>query len=220
VVVEIQARGQGLIPALEEMFACQREGFTLETVDSNLAVTQFVSDGKARKPQADRNWQLTYRRGKDLRGDVIFRFPSLKDGIKPASVEYKHYQDADLVTVTAQQAADGVKLVSQVSNGLRNVSVIVLLGALIAGLVMFLRRKAAKAHVPAAVLTVPDQLTPFTAVAFLRRIQQHHATRLGESDRAALTKQIAELEAGYFRDGQTPSLDLAAVTGKWLRAAG
>jgi len=220
VVVEIQARGQGIIPALDEMFACQREGFGLETVDSNLSVTQFVSDGSSRKPQADRNWQLTYRRNKDLRGDVIFRFPALKDGIKPASVEYKHYQDADLVTVTAQQAATGVKLVSQVSNGLRNVTLLVLLGAAIVGLVIFLRRKAAKAHVPAAALTLPDHLTPFTAVAFLRRIQQHHATRLGESERAALTKQISELEAGYFRDGQTPGLDLTAIAGKWLRAAG
>ena len=219
-VVEIQAHGQGLIPTLDELFTCQREGFTLESVDSNLAVTQFVSDGRVKKPQADRNWQLTYRRGKDLRGDVIFSFPSLKDGIKPASLEYKHYQDADLVTVTAKQAADGVKLSSQVSNGLRNVTLLVLLAAVIIGLILFLRRKSAKAHAPAAVLTVPEQLTPFTAVAFLRRIQHHHAARLGASDRAALTRQIAELEAGYFRDGQTPSLDLAAVTGKWLRAAG
>ena len=217
-MVEIQAHGQGLSPTLDELFTCQREGFTLESVDSNLAVTQFVSDGRVKKPQADRNWQLTYRRGKDLRGDVIFRFPSLKNGIKPASLEYKHYQDADLVTVNARQAADGVKLVSQVSNGLRNAILLVLLGAMIAGLVIFLRRKAAKAHIPAAVLTAPDQLTPFTAVAFLRRIQQHHATRLGESDRAALSKQIAELEAGYFRDGQTPGLDLTAIVGKWLRA--
>ncbi len=51
---------------------------------------------------------------------------------------------------------------------------------------------------------MPAQLTPFTAVAFLRRIQQHHATRLGAGERAALDQQIAELEAGYFSAGLTP----------------
>jgi len=218
VVVEIQARGQGVIPSLAEMFECRREGFDLETVDGNLSVTQFVSDGSRKTPQADRNWQLTYRRQKDLRGDVTFRFPALKPGIQPASVETKHYQDADLVTVDAKQAAAGVLLSNQVSNGLRNVTIFCLLGAALLGLLLFLRRRQAKALAPAEALAVPAQLTPFTAVAFLRRIQQHHATRLGAGERAALDQQIAELETGYFSAGLTPELDLATVAGKWLRA--
>ena len=37
-VVEIQARGQGIIPKLEELFDCKREGFDLETVDGNLSL--------------------------------------------------------------------------------------------------------------------------------------------------------------------------------------
>ena len=218
VVVEIQARSQGVIPSLAEMFDCQRQGFALETVDSSLSVSQFVSDGSRKTPQADRNWQLTYRRGKDLQGDVMFRFPALKNGIQPTRVEYKHYQDADLVTVTAQQAAAGVKLTNQVGNGLRNATLIVLLGVALAGLIAILRRRKARIHAPADVLTIPAQLTPFTAVAFLRRIQQHHASRLGEHDRTALNTQIAELEAGYFSGTQAPAPDLAAVTRKWLQA--
>ncbi|MCX6876120.1 MAG: hypothetical protein NTW21_20280 [Verrucomicrobia bacterium] len=218
VVVEIQARGQGVIAALAELFECPREGFELETVDSNLAVSQFVSDGNRKSAQADRNWQLTYRRKPDLRGDVTFLFPTLKPGIEPASVEYKHYQDADLVTVAAKQVAAGVKLASHVRNGLRNGLLLGLLGAAVAGLILFLRRKAAKAHAPAAILAVPAQLTPFTAVAFLRRIRHEHAARLGTNDSTALNTQIAELEAGYFSGGQCPSLDLAAVTSKWLHA--
>jgi len=218
VVVEIQARGQGIIPALAEMFECQRDGFDLETVDSNLSVSQFVSDGSHKSPQADRNWQLTYRRKKDLRGDVTFRFPTLKPDIQPTSVEYKHYQDADLMVVDAKQAAAGVILSNNVSNGLRNATLLGLLAAAVLGLIVYLRRKVAKAHAPAEVLALPAQLTPFTAVAFLRRIQQHHSARLATSQRNALRSQIADLEAGYFSGGQAPSLDLAAVLSKWLHA--
>ncbi|MEI7912769.1 MAG: hypothetical protein WCK77_24340 [Verrucomicrobiota bacterium] len=217
-VMEIQARGQGIIPNLGELFDCQRDGFALETVDSNLSVSQFVSDGSRKTPQADRNWQLTYHRQKDLRGDVTFRFPALKPDIPTSSIEYKHYQDADLVTVDAKQAAAGVRLTSQVSKRLRNSLLLALLAAAVAGLVVFLRRSAAKAHAPVAALAVPAQLTPFTAVAFLRRIQHLHATRLDATQLSALATQIADLEAGFFSGAQAPALDLAAVTGKWLRA--
>ena len=217
-VVEIQARGQGVIPALPELFDVQRDGFDLETVDSNLSVSQFVSDGSRKSPQADRNWQLTYSRKKDLRGDVTFHFPALKPDIQTTSVEYKHYQDADLVVVDAKQAAIGVSLSNHVSNGLRNATLLTLLVAALLGLILYLRRKVAKTHAPAEALALPAQLTPFSAVAFLRRIQQHHAARLGTSQRSALSTQIAELEAGYFSGTQAPALDLSAVLSKWQHA--
>jgi hypothetical protein len=215
-VVEIQARGQGIIPKLEELFDCQRDGFQLEIVDSNLALTQFVSDGKQRLPQADRNWQLTYRRKADLRGDVMFPFPKMRDGIKPASIEYKHYQDADLVTVDAAKAAAGVKLVSQVGNGPRNLALLGLLAAAVVAVVLMARRKKAVQSAVAKELAAPADPTPFTTVAFLRRIKQDHAPHLSDGDQAALKAQIDEIEAGYFSGGNAPSLDLSAIIGKWL----
>jgi hypothetical protein len=218
-VVEIQARGQGIIPKLEEMLDCQREGFDLETVDGNLSLTQFVSDGKVRIPQADRNWQLTYRRKPDLRGDVMFPFPSLKAGIKPTTIEYKHYQDADLVTIDATKAASGVKLTSNAGNGPRNAVLLGLLGAVIAALVWMARRKKSLTPDLKQELAAPTNPTPFSTVAFLRRIRTDQAPHLSESDKAALTRQIDEIEAGYFREGNPLSLDLSAVIGKWLGIA-
>ncbi|MEI6604292.1 MAG: hypothetical protein WCP35_03205 [Verrucomicrobiota bacterium] len=217
-VVEIQARGQGIIPALPELFNVQRDGFDLEPVDSNLSVSQFVSDGSRKSPHADRNWQLTYRRHKDLRGDVTFPFPMLQPGIQPASIEYKHYQDADLVAIDAKQAAAGIPLVSHVSNAQRNTLLLTLLAAVLIATILFLRRKLVKTRVITETLAIPAQLTPFTAVAFLRRIQHHHAARLGSTQLSALATQIAELETGYFSSAQAPTLDLTALTTQWLRA--
>lgn len=215
-VIEIQARGQGIIPKLDELFDCEREGFILEAVDGNLSLTQLVSDGKKRVPQADRNWQLTYRRKPDLRGDVKFPFPQLNAGVQPASIEYKHYQDADLVTIDAAKAASGVALKSQVGNGPRN-AVLAAISALVIGFLAWLARRK-KSDIAAATkdLTIPADPTPFATVAFLRRIRTDHAPALSESDKAALAKEIDAIEAGYFSGGQAPSMDLAGVIHKWL----
>lgn len=219
VVVEIQARGQGIIPALDGLFESKRDGFELEIVDSNMSLTEFVSDGKQRVPHADRNWQITYKRKPDLRGDVMFSFPSLQSGINPISIEYKHYQDADLVTVDAAKANSGIKLTSQVGNTPRNALILGLIAALIAVGVWLKRTKKSGQSVVAEELVVPVDPTPFSTVAFLRRIRTSHAPQLSEKDKAALTDQINEIESGYFSGANPPSLDLSAVINKWLGMA-
>jgi hypothetical protein len=215
VVVEIQARGQGVIPKLEKLFDTARDGFDLETVDGNLSVSQFVSDGKQRLPQADRNWQLTYRRKADLRGDVTFAFPALKPGVTPASVEYKHYQDADLVTVDAAQAAAGVKLGGQTGGWLRNSAILLLILAAVTAVVVFLRRKAMTAPEEAGGLQIPANPTPFSTVAFLRRIRESHEQALSESEKAALGAQITEIETRHFSPGQAAVVDFSPIIKKW-----
>ncbi len=219
VVVEIQARGQGIIPAIDGLFDTKRDGFDLETVDSNLSLTEFVCDGKQRIPHADRNWQLTYKRKPDLRGDVVFPFPALKTGITPVSIEYKHYQDADLVVVDAAKATAGIKLDSQVGNTPRNALLLGLLAAVIAVGVWLKRMKKSGPSVVAEDLTVPTDPTPFSTVAFLRRIRTNHAPQLTEKDMSALSAQINEIESGYFSGANPPSIDLPAVINKWLGVA-
>jgi hypothetical protein len=215
IVVEIQARGHGVIPPLEDLFDTKHEGFELETVDSRMSLTEFVTDGKQRIPHADRNWQLTYTRKPDLRGDVVFHFPTLKAGVTPASIEYKHYQDADLVVVEAAKASTGITLTSQVGNTPRNVVVLALLVLLIAIGVWLTRRRKTTRSIATQDLTIPTDPTPFSTVAFLRRIRTNHAPQLSDTDKAALTAQIDEIEASYFSGAKAPSLDLPAIIGKW-----
>jgi hypothetical protein len=217
IVVDIQATGQGVIPNLDNLLDCPRDGFTLETTDSNLAVSQFVSDGKQRLPQTDRTWQLTYTRKPDLKGDVQFAFPQLKSGVVATAIEYKHYQDADLVALTAAQAANGIKLISPFGNGLRNTLLVCLLLAAIAGIVVFLRRKKTTLSQDSDSLAIPAVLTPFTTVAYLRRLRASSA--LSNSEQAALTQQIQEIEATCFRREPTTTLDLSPLIQKWQEIA-
>ena len=213
VVVEIRAAGQGIIPNLDKLLDCPRDGFSLETVDSNLAVSQFVSDGKQRLPQADRDWQLTYTRKPDLKGDVQFAFPKLKSGVVPTAIEYKHYQDADLVTLTAAQANSGVKLASPFGNGLRNILLVCLLLAAIAAVIVFFRRKNTVSSEDSDSLAIPSVVTPFTTVAYLRRLRT--AAALSTSEKAALTQQIAEIEATCFRREPATTVDFPTLIQKW-----
>jgi hypothetical protein len=215
-VVEIASRGQGIIPDLDELFDWRRDGFDVEVVEAGLSVTQFVSDGKQRLPKADRNWQLAYSRQPDLKGDVTFPFPSLKPGVEPAAIEFKHYQGADIVKLDAAKAATGVKLPGTVANRTRNVALLVILVAAVVFLIVLAaRRRKSVVRTSAAELTVPAEPTPFNTIAFLRRIRGDRAGLLSAEDRAALDAQIHEIESACFSGRAAAHVDLAAMIGKW-----
>lgn len=219
VVVEVSARGKGVIPAHTQMFEFAREGFEVAVVDNGLSVSQFVSDGKTRTAQADRNWQFTYQRKKDLRGQVSLKFPGLLPSVTSTNIEYKHYQDADLVQVEPRQIAAGLPLASPGSSVART-------AGLLAGVVScavavaFLLRRRRRAVDPAASLELPVQLTPFSTAAFLRRVQREHAARLDESQHGALQAQIGEIESAFFSgpDPAVNSPDLHAIARRWAEA--
>jgi hypothetical protein len=222
VVVEVAARGEGVIPSHDELFDYAREGFKVEVTDTGLSVTQFESDGKRRVAQADRGWQFTYTRQPDLRGDAVLKFPALKPGLKADKVEYKHYQDADLVALSEQEALAGVPLRSGVRSGLRTLLWVVVLAALAVGAWLWIRARKTAVSGPAESLAVPARLTPFSLVAFLRRVQREFAAKLDEASRASLQSQIREIEATCF-SSTAPAAgapDLEAIARKWLRAVG
>lgn len=222
VVVEVSARGEGVIPSHEELFDYAREGFDVEVTDAGLSVTQFESDGRRKVAQGDRNWQFTYKRKPDLRGEAVLKFPTLKPGIEVAGIEYKHYVDADLVALSEKEALAGVALRSGVRGGLRWLLVVTVLAALAAGGWLFARTRKARATAPVEQLALPTQLTPFSVVAFLRRLQREFAARLDDASRRALQSQIREIETACFSTvapaGGGP--DLEAIARKWLRAVG
>ena len=223
VVIEVMAKGKGVIPAHPQLFDYTREGFEAEVTDNGLSVAQFVSDGRTKSAQADRNWQFTYRRKKDLRGGMTLAFPALKAGIKPETVEYKHYQDADLVAIDAKQALAGVPLRSAVSTGLRNGVIAAGLLALAFGIYGFRRMAGRRTSPTEHGLRVPAEITPFSVIAFLQRIQREHAPRLDEGSRQKLQAQIREIESAFFSGSKASSghgPDLESIARQWLQVVG
>ena len=222
VVVEINARGQGVIPAHLALFDYEQSGFEVEVLDNGLSLAQFVSDGKTRHAQADRNWQFTYKRKKDVKGNATLHFPKLKSGVTVARTGYKHYQDADLVELTPDQAAGGIALSSPVARGLQTLGIVV--GLLVVGVSIFWFTRIKSRHVPVAegALQLPGQITPFSVVAFLRRIQRDFDAKLDQQSRTSLKAEIEAIETNFFRNEAAPDKtnDLETVARKWLRVAG
>ncbi len=222
VVIEVAAKGKGVIPAHPQLFEYDRDGFEVDVTDNGLSVSQFVSDGRTKTALADRNWQFTYRRKKDLRGSAVLAFPAVKPGNKAETVEYKHYQDADLVTIDAKQALAGVPLRSAVSTGLRNGVILTVLLALGFGIYLLRRFTSQREVSTEGGLSVPAEITPFSVVAFLQRIQREHAPRLDESSRQKLQAQIREIESAFFSGAQASGNgpDLESIARQWLQAVG
>jgi hypothetical protein len=220
-VVEIASKAHGLIPSHAQLFNFERPGFDVDVSDNGLSVTQFESDGHNKIAHADRGWQFTYRRKKDLRGDLPFQFPALLPGIQTTSAEYKHYQDADLVTVQPKQALAGIMLKAPASRGLRQAAAALILAVLAMAVWALVRRRKRRAQVATAetALALPAHLTPFSVVAFLQRLDRQYASRLDEPGRQELQTQIRELEAVFF-SGTTPGhgpLDLESTARTWQR---
>ena len=220
VVIEVAAKGHGAIPSHDQLFDFAQDGFDVGVTDSGLSITEFVTDQKSRLVNADRNWQFTYQRTKDLRGDVSLKFPAVKAGIPTGSTEYQHYQDADLVTVPANQITAGVPLRGVVGNKTRDLVIGVTLALLAVIAYLFFRKRVRKTQVAEEQLTLPAQLTPFSVVAFLRRVQHDFGLKLDDSARQALQTQIAEMEATNFCNPPTPTSmqALESIARKWLRA--
>ena len=208
-----------MIPSHLQMFDFAQDGFDVEVTDNGLSITEFVSDGKTRQAQADRNWQFTYQRKKDLRGDAVLKFPALKPGIKAATVEYKHYQDADLVALDAKQAAAGVPLRGVVGNGLRNAAIA--FGAARHRGWRLVLVAFAQAPRPCRRLQPgsagPDHSVLGGGFPPPRPARGRRQTR--RPDPQSLKAQIAEIEAAFFRGTPAPASapDLEAIARKWLQ---
>ena len=221
VVVEVSAKGRGVIPAHAQMFDYAQPGFDCEVTDNGVSVAEFANDGKTVSAQADRNWQFIYKRKKDLRGDAVLKFPAVKSGIPVASVDYQHYQDADLIKLDAAQAAAGVALKNTANRGLRNGFIGLVLAAIGIGVWRMQRARNRAPKSAADALALPAHITPFSVVAFLRRIQRDGAERLDEPAKQSLKQQIEEIESAFFQ-GATASAnapDLEAVARKWWQMA-
>ena len=212
-VVEISSNGNGIIADLGQCFEYQRSGFDAEVVDGSLAVTELTSDGQAKTPKANRNWQITYKRKADYAA-APFILPQPLSAMPQAKITYKVYRDTDLIELTPAEAAKGVAL-PDAGVTTRPWLLLGLVVALLAAAVIALTRKRKPVAVSTGELSPPSEATPFATVAFLRRIKQVVAT-----ERAAeLEAEIAAIEAKYFTRDAAEAPDLNPVIHKWLTAA-
>ena len=214
--VEVKATARGLVPPFAELFDFAPAGFKIaETTDSGPAVQRLDSTGETLGAMSERTWLFKLER--DAGGAKTFRFPQPKS--VNMNVTYKRYTDADLVEVEPEVAVAGLPL-----HPARVWPWVALGGAALGlgGLMLFGRREVAGPAAPAA-YALPGEVTPFTMLELLRRIDGDARVALSAERRGELAQSIAAIEAHYFRRTTTGASapDLEGLARTWLsRTAG
>lgn len=214
-LIEVAAQGNGLIPALDELCPVSLDGCEREVKDNSLNVSTFQTQDGRSLPQVSRTWQITFVRKTGAAAPAQFKFPPLAADFAGANVTYKRAAEADVVPVEAKLALAGVALPTLSASGslpLPTIAAFVVALALAAWWWVRLRRRT-DAAVPTSSLEVPAHLTPFTVLAFLRRLA---SAKPGD---AALREQIHELERRWFGPSPvTPAeAELRSLAEQWMK---
>lgn len=213
--LEVKATGNGIIPDLDELVTVALAGFKIDkTNEHGLAVTRLDTDGDAIAPVCERNWLLDLVRAPGSSAPAMFQFPKPK--LATDEVEYKHYVDADLVAVQETVALAGVPLQP------RNPWGWVWAGAVFlgcgVGLYFLLRPAQGAAIEQAPAYVLPAQLTPFTVLNLLRRMEQDARLTLPADRRTELAQSIRDLERRHFGPGAETNgrTDLERLAREWV----
>ncbi len=243
ITLEIRMRGDGVLPAPRDVFDGLDDalaGYTLAqdaitasppiiTESSNatpssrfrMSGTPDAPADSYPEPDADGMYRLaveqtftvTYTRTSSAMGDA-FTLPTLKSGVA-ATLESRTYSDLDIVPVTSATVAVITPMWS-----LERLATLALVLAFLAGITVFLRRRAAREVPHALAAWTPARLTPLGVVTSLRRLERDHGASLATTHAEDLRSEITMLELKYFgpHAGEFIEADLRSVINRWQDA--
>lgn len=218
---EISATGRGLVPSLEQLldgldgsipgYSINRDKIELETIrvvgiEANNKMMIFGgnaptesdtyvnadTDGLFRLPTT-RRWMLPFEPNSVTPENVV-HVPQLGAGLE-GSLRSERFVDMDLVTIN--EATFPIKQTA-------GAPLPVLIGVGIAAILLpalcwnYLRKRGKGAVLEDAMLRLPQEITPFSAVITLQRFAKHYDTKLNLEDRGRLQSDISELEKRFF----------------------
>ncbi len=215
--LEIRAVGRGLVPELEQVVDLKFDDFEVTGVETQpLSISKFDESSTRPAVLSERLWTVSLRDRREAAGDArSFRFAALK--AEPAQTVYQRYEDADLKateqTVTLQASWDQPATPWYMWAGLG----LVLCAGSFGGW-QLLRRRTAAAVVNTGRWAMPAEVTPFSVLAVLQRIESDGG--LSAERRGELTAVMRRIERHYFAmsDRDNPP-DLAAELRRWIEAA-
>jgi hypothetical protein len=212
-VLDMKASARGLVPELRTVLDFAPPEFDVVKSDApGVAVTRFADDQST--VLSERTWTITLAAKPELaRAPREFAFA--KPRSDDIEVVYQRYADADLVTappVVSLEQTYGTDRWPWPLFAVAGAAVI----ALGAAFVWFRRRRGETAEQPS--LRVPEHVTAFTVLGFLRQIRDRE---IAQAQRGDLDRTIADLERCYFaQNGDTPHPDLRRIAEEWLARAG
>jgi hypothetical protein len=210
-LLEVKATANGLVPELESALDLEPGEFEItERADHGVSVVKFSEE--SRGIVSERTWTISMRAKEGLSavpGSFTFGEPR----VEAATNEHFRYVDADLASV-------GPKVDLEARYGEPSRAWLWWIPALLAvgagGFFGWKRlhkpRAAAGARFP-----VPESLTPFTVLGYLRDIESRNG--LAPAARVELQTQIETLERHYFVEEAASEPDLRRIAESWAERA-
>jgi hypothetical protein len=214
-IVEIKATANGLVPDFEQLFATwSPENFEMSVEDQGVSVSRFNPDVDDNVVSSDRTWlvTLTAKEG-TMEAPQQFAFPTPDYPVN--EVVYQRYKDADLEMVEATVGLAGRYVEPDYSRYWWSAAAAALCGL---GLVSLLIGWKMRTPQPVATISgVPEQWTPFTALAVLERL--HESAGLAPGQQQQIRESMQQLESYYFRNQRHVSAppDVNRIMQPWLR---
>jgi len=214
-MLEIKATGKGLVPELGTLLRTNWTGLEIaELSDNGLSIARIDTESENLAPVSERNWLLKLRLAEPASAGMTFQFAeALHPDLKQV---FKRYADADLVEVQPEIALAG--LVINPRPLWQKILLAAGIGALLAGLLLLVRRRATAPTVEAPRYALPEAVTPFNIIALLRLLLSDPGRNWSAAQSSELAGTIKELEAHYFshqRNGN-PEPDLAGIGRRWI----
>jgi len=213
-VLEVRAEGRGLIPELERILDLAPEGFVLVDVeDQGVLIREFDQEGDEVAILSERTWMISMHAEEGL-AELPQTFTFGTPRFEETEATYQRYVDADLASV-----ASVVDL--EASYGTRDRSGLLawtggFLGlAALAALAVWLWRGRRRRTGPTHAFTMPEDVSAFTVIGLLRRIEAEDG--LSDPERDELRSSLESLEATYFRAEEPEKVDLEGIAERWIQ---
>lgn len=222
--IDVIAAAHGLVPEIDELL--KLTGYTPKVLEVAKAegphVSRLHSGPDGLYAVSERTWTVHLDPTPLLRGAagrIEFTFP------QPTSPEiqviHRTYQDMDPVDAAATVTLLEGDAVSQVAR--TNYWLWAAAGSLlvaVAAVILLLRNSTAVEGPAVPSFSLPNEVSPFSIVALLHRIQSSPTAPLSEEQRQSLNGDIIAVERRAFaRDADSFSAqDLEAIGRRWLKA--
>lgn len=230
--LEVQARGNGLLPDLDDLLRLQ--GLNVDVTDVEVLEKNAIKEVNSWAPRmaavSGRSWKV-HLAGEQVKGRrVEFQFPAAKS--KDVVIQNKAYEDQDLVEVgDSLLLAVGVPVVGQIESAGdlfqgTHLWIAAAAGGVCALALMFLllRRRGGgdEEQIRAEnVFAMPTELDAFVVVQLLRRIRNSELVKLTEKQAGAIRDEIDRLQRACFSSeaSSVPEDELRSIARKWLKVA-
>jgi len=209
--LEIKAQAEGLVPDLEDIVELAPGDFEVDEIsDQEVAVSRFADDEEG--VVTERLWVVTMKVKPGVEQATRFRFGTPRDA--DAQVVYQRYDDADLMTASAE-----IELLGEYEETSSWSWWWLALPIALIALIVWLVRRAGSGETQTADagIRVPERLTPFSVIGLLQQIQA--SPRLADGQRAELSTTILRIEQHYFGEKAGDAPDLGQIAQDWVRRA-